>query len=308
MIDVTERRAEQTLQQDVVYALAESAGAIYAARASGLYRSADGGATWKNATTALQSGGSFTVAAVAARGSAVFAGSPGAVLCSYDDGESWQLVGLASPPPNVTALEISPNYTEDGLVAAATAEDGVFISTDRGAHWTAWNFGLIDHHVFALAFSPGFAADRTLYAGTESGICRSKNGGRGWQELPFPMDAAPVLCLELSPHFTGDGLLYAGTEKNGLVVSGDFGMNWRPGTVSGPSTAVHAIQVISAPDPEIWLLLEDNLLNSADGGASWQPHGGQIPMGKLAMTMLPLSTAPGKVLVGFADGDILPLG
>lgn len=297
---------EHMQQQDTVYALAASVATLYAGRASGLYRSQDGGVTWQATAISLHTDQPFSVTAVIAQGNSVFAGLYGSVLFSHDDGATWQVVPLASPPPQVVALALSPIFDQDGTVAAGTAEDGVFISTDRGLHWTAWNFGLIDHAVYVVAISPDFAADSTIFAGTESGLFRSHNGGRGWHELPFPADAAPVLSLAASPGFAADGLVYAGTEHKGLFVSHDRGKNWQPVNIGGLSAAIHAVHLTPDPTPGIWLLLEDGLIYSPDGGRSWQ-HDKPTLSDKLAMTMLPLPGSPNQILIGFADGDILPL-
>ncbi|MBK8020735.1 MAG: hypothetical protein IPK19_04730 [Chloroflexi bacterium] len=205
-----------------VYGLTSSDGILYAARTSGLSRSRDGGTTWEETFASLEQAEPLAAIAVASTGQTVFAGVKGAVLRSDDAGDHWTMVGLGSPPPLVVALTISPNFAEDGLVAAGTAEDGVFVSTDRGDTWVAWNFGLLDQSVYALAFSPDFARDRTLYAGAESGVFRSVSAGRGWRETAFPMDAAPVLSLALF-----GGALVAGTEQHGLFAS-DGGEHWRP--------------------------------------------------------------------------------
>jgi hypothetical protein len=76
-------------------------------------------------------------------------------------------------------------------------EDGVLRSWDRGISWAGWNFGLLDLNVYALAISPEFRADETLFVGVESGVFRSGNGGRAWRETAFPMEAGPVLSLAI---------------------------------------------------------------------------------------------------------------
>ncbi len=301
MTIVVELNTRQT-QQGAVYALAASGSTVYAARASGLYRSQDGGETWEDTFSPLKLAQPLTTTAVATVGNTVFAGVKGAVLRSDDAGDNWHIAGLSSPPPHVVALAISPNYHEDGVIVAGTTEDGVFVSTDRGMTWTPWNFGLIDSHVYALVISPGFGTDRTIFAGTEIGIFRSQSSGRGWREVVFPIDAAPVLSLGMSPT---DERLYAGTENNGLFVSNDFGRSWGPINHDFITTAVNGIHM--ATYPEVWLLLEDKLICSSDGGDTWEQHYRQLPSGKMAMTMLPHPTLPATVMVGFADGDILPL-
>ena len=283
-------------QPDTVYGLAASGDHLYAARFSGLYRSLDGGHTWQEALSSLERLEPLTITAAATDGEAsIFAGTKGAVLRSTDRGSSWQIVGLASPPPNVTALALSPHYREDGLIAAATAEDGMFISTDRGANWLPWNFGLFDLHIYALAFSLNFAADRTIFAGTESGLFRSHNGGRAWRDVAFPLEAAPVLSLSWSAQ-----RLFAGTENGGLLVSDDNGVNWQPNYPTGTVNALHT------SGSRGWMLLEDQLLTSQDGGISWQAVSSLIPAHQLAMALL--VTDSGQVLVGCADGTILSAG
>jgi photosystem II stability/assembly factor-like uncharacterized protein len=289
------------IEQDTIYALAGSSNTLYAARMSGLYRSDDGGATWQNAFASLDGAQSLSATAVAANATTVFAGVKGAVLRSDDSGKHWLAVGLSSPPPQVVAFALSPNYPEDGVVVAGTAEDGVFVSHDRGTTWTAWNFGLIDRNVYALVISPHFSTDKTVFAGTESGVFRSHNGGRAWRDLPFPMDTGAVLSLALA---AADGRLYAGTESRGLFVSDDSGKSWRQMDNGFASSSVNAIHIAAPHDNEVWLLLEDSLVCSFDGGISWTQYGhDQIDAGKIAMAMLPHPTKLDSVIVGFADGD-----
>ncbi len=285
-------------QQDIVYALARSTGALYAARTSGLYRSIPSTGSWRK-VEATPEVNSVSATAVIASGGDVFAGVNGGVLCSNDDGDHWQWVALATPAPQVTALVVSPVYADDGFIAAATAQDGVFISTDRGQHWAAWNFGLIDHAIYALAVSPHFAVDHTLFAGTESGLVRSKNGGRGWHDVLFPVDAAPVLSLVVSAAFQTDGTVYAGTEAHGLYVSRDNGSGWQPIEGLADST-INMIGLTSQPTPELWLLREDRLLHGTDDGKHWEPYLNSAE--DRSVTAL-LASADG-LTIGFADGEV----
>lgn len=292
------------VNDDSVYALAASSHALYAARTSGLYRSHDVGKTWVDSLAVLQHPQPFTVTAVAIHGETVFAGVKGAVLCSNDSGETWTIVGLSSPPPHVVALAISPNFAEDGTVAAGTTDDGVFLSTDCGASWIAWNFGLLDTHVFALAFSPSYKSDRTLIAGTESGIFISKNGGRGWNEVDFPIAAAPVISVALSPTYSRDGVIFAGSEASGLYISHDKGITWKLTISDLISGGVNAISSTQNPSQEIWLLLEDKVVFSSDNGKSWKPSAIHIPSEKTPMAMALIPSKDTRCVLGFADGEV----
>jgi len=204
----------------------------FAACLSGLKRSDDCGRTWYNAYAGPAFDSSApTLAVVVAPDFAnehlIVAGLAGGFLRSEDNGQHWEGIVLPSPPPTVSAMAISPNFSSDGIIFAATLEDGVFCSNNRGQTWAAWNFGLLDLNVFCLALSPAFACDETLLAGTESGIFRSTNGGRAWRELNLPCGFATVLALSFSPNYVSDGVIYAGTEASGIFCLDSSGSQWK---------------------------------------------------------------------------------
>ncbi|MCX6033062.1 MAG: hypothetical protein NT169_27735 [Chloroflexi bacterium] len=307
--------------QDIVYALATSpAFAVdricFAARSSGLYGSTDGGVTWRSLYDSLQLETALTATAVAVSSSfaadrTLFAGTLGGVLRSADGGRTWEVAVLPSPPPLVVALAISPNYSQDGLVFAAAAQDGVYRSADRGRRWVAWNFGLLDLNILSLALSPGFAADETLFVGTESGVFRSTNGGRAWRETGFPSEWAPVLSLALSPEYDRDGVLFAGTEACGLCHSRDRGQTWeRIGEAAIPET-VNAVVVSPRypAQPAVVALTGEGLLLSTDDGGAWTDLTAGMAEGEeLTCVAAPLGLdADAPVLAGLTNGAVLRL-
>jgi photosystem II stability/assembly factor-like uncharacterized protein len=160
----------------VVYSLAASPnfaqdGICFAACQSGLYRSDDGGGTWGYAYDSLKMEEPLGTTAVSVSPDfdsdrSVFAGAQGAVLHSANGGESWGVVLPVSPPPLVSAMAVSPNFAEDGTLFVGTMEAGVFLSSDRGAHFRRWNFGLLDLSVFCVVISPAFVEDETVFVGT----------------------------------------------------------------------------------------------------------------------------------------------
>ncbi len=190
----TQQVAESEMPSGI-YALAASPefahdGICFAASQGGLFRSEDGGATWRPAYGGIAVTGPVPTTVVAVPPAfpgdrTVFAGVEGGILRSLDGGHAWSSASLSEPSlrlrPIVSALEISPDFERDGVLFAGTMEDGVFRSADRGASWVAWNFGLLDLNVLCLAVSPDFANDETLVAATESGLFVSTNGGRAWR-------------------------------------------------------------------------------------------------------------------------------
>ena len=304
---------------DSIYALSASPefahdGICFAARQSGLFRSADGGATWSLATGGSNRDESPPVTAVAVSPTftsdhSVFAGGSGGILLSTDSGQRWTAVSFPAPPPLVTVLAISPNFLHDGILFAGTLEDGILRSADRGTTWTPWNFGLLDLNVLSLAIAPSFADDETIFAGTAAGVFRSTNGGRAWRDVAFPMSAAPVVSLAISPAYGTDGVLFAGTEANGLFISVDRGQDWdcRGEVLKGQ--AINSV-ILSPHFPtrsQLLVALEHQLLVSRDGGVSWLPRTPEALLGEgIAAIIAPRGIGKSvRLLVGLVDGSII---
>jgi len=309
---MVENSEPENLQTDLVYALActPDLGVCFAARGSGLYRSVDGGIAWQSAYDSLEFTEPLPTTSIALSpdlgvDATAFAGVPGGVLLSPDAGLTWTPTWLASPPPMVSTLAISPNFIEDGVVFIGTAEDGVFRSADRGGHWARWNFGLLDLTAYCIGVSPDYAADETLYIGVESGIFFSANGGRAWREIDLPIGFDAVLSLALSPGFAEDSVIFAGTESKGLLYSEDRGRTWK-------QIAEHTIEqsvnsIILSPNypqqPDIIVLYEDGLLLSRDNGETWIQV--QSDWGDITAIMAPQGLSSGApLLIGLLDGSV----
>lgn len=320
--------SENSPQPDLVYALActarrdaqASSRSCFAARGSGLYRSDDGGQTWTHAYASLELGEALpTTSVVIASASAgaeqnpatdceVFAGVPGGIMHSTDGGETWEAAILDTPPPAVSALAISPNFAEDGVVLAASTEDGIFRSATRGSRWARWNFGLLDLNVYCLAISPDFARDETLFAGVETGVFRSTNGGRAWREIDLSVGYEPVVSLALSPRYAQDGHIFVGTETQGLLFSADDGASWTRLGEDAITDPVNSVLVSPEyPDqPSILALSENALWFSQDGGGTWDQV--KPVMEGMTAVLAPDGLSPGtRLLVGFIGGDVISL-
>lgn len=278
-------------------------GVCFAAMATGLLRSDDGGRSWRPALADLLAE-PVAITAVAlspdfAHDGTVFAGANGTVLRSDDGGRSWGAIALGAPAPLVTALAASPAFARDGVALAATLADGVLRTEDGGRSWHPWNFGLIDQRALCLALARGFADDETAYVGTASGLFRSTNGGRAWRELALPSGGAPVLSVTCA----GEQLL-VGTESAGAFASDDGGHSWRE---LGAGLRDGAVNLLVAPTPatpaHLLAILDETLLVSRDGGGAWAAVTAPV-----TAALAPEGLAAGApILVGRPDGEIARL-
>ncbi len=168
----------------------------------------------------------------------IFAGIRwGGVYKSTNGGRIWSYSGLSL---SVKYLAISPGYgISDYTIFAGTEYGGVYKSTDGGRSWRGSMVGLSYEivEVKALAISPNYATDRTIFAGTTGGVYKSTYGGGGWWECWGIEDE--VNALAISPNYANDQTIFAGTTE-GVYKSTDGGRYWRK---VGIWTSVEALAI-----------------------------------------------------------------
>lgn len=249
---------------------------LFAATATGLYRSGDGGRAWSPTSdtplpllTTVAPSGRF------AENHLLFAGTQTGFYRSTDAGRTWQQT-LAEG--RVFAIAVVPGAGGAERLFIGTQEDGVLTSDDGGRRWTGANPGLLDLTVLALAFSLESTRDLTGFAATASGLYRTRNGGKSWREVALPLDEPAVQCLAISPAFARDRCVLAGTENAGLWRSDDGGITWE--SVYGlPAGGIDAV-AFSPCDAEARLIAAataEGVALSRDGGAHWSLTGQTLP-------------------------------
>jgi photosystem II stability/assembly factor-like uncharacterized protein len=300
---------------DVVYSLMDLNGALFAARASGLYISLDCGQTWQNALADQPLSGPLPALALAVSSPVVskdrtsqvlLAGVPGGIFRSGDGGLTWKAILLPHPPPTITTLASTSQANGSIVFFAGSSEDGVFISRDGGESWASWNFGLLDLNVACIGVSPNFSVDETVFAGTETGLFHSTNGGRAWRDINLPFGFEDVLCLAVSPRFADDHTLYIGTETQGLWVSGDEGSNWQQ--CASFDAPINALLLGDNPN-EILAITSDELWRSTDSGQTWAKTLPQESTDLQISAVLPTHDfgSGESLFLGLVDGSVISI-
>lgn len=227
----------------------------------GLFRSSDGGHTWRQ--TGLNDWDLYDLVVTSA-GSILAGGFFGIIFRSTDGGHTWQEANQDDADDrtiqNVWSLGVAP----EGTVFAGTLGDGAFRSTDDGLTWT--RTGLDEHTVNAFTFADG------VLAATSNGAFRSTDGGATWKRM-----AAFAEMPVLTWHRTATGQLWAGTDGEGIFRSDDQGATWTAtglrfvsvtGLTSTPDGMVYASTFGSGvyrlpPSGDGWERVSRNLDNPA---------------------------------------------
>jgi lysophospholipase L1-like esterase len=245
-------------------------------------RSTDGGDTWTDVGPASETVCSMVVSPDYANDRTLFAGTnSGHVFRSVDGGDTWVDTGLIlSGGYAVRALAISPNYTNDHTIFAGMGRawdwyrGGMYRSTDGGNTWTPISNGLTYKEVWAVAISPNFSGDQTLFLTVwGGGVYRSTNSGNSWVEANGDQPnrrPGNGPSLVFSPDYASDQTVFYGTwgeyHDGGVYRSTDAGASWSILNVGLSTRWIHALAVPPNYNTNPKLLAGGELVN---GGGLW---------------------------------------
>jgi len=245
-----------------------------------------------------------TSLAVDPNGEAIYAAGPG-VWRSRDSGQRWEAIdgGDKTPRRSIAVDGISDLYAIDAVSSAST----------KLWHYTA-DGGTWDTFATELAFARRLVADPArrgvLYATTPNGLFVSEFGGHSWRRV----DELGAIVSDVVVDPKRAGLVYAAGSP-GLFTSADGGASWRRLNALGTSrivvapsrpetlyrivsdVAVKSTMQRSDDSGATWrdvsvaplgnvlvvdplnedLIWTDNLIHSADGGATWSAGSGNLP-------------------------------
>lgn len=279
--------------------------------AGGLWKSTDAGVTW----TALVTNSSadyvplFDMAVV--DGGRVIYAAPYAsfFLKSSDGGATWTEVPYPAGTGGIRGMAVDPQNSSTIYVSAMNY--GILKSEDGGASWTLLASSPATNEVLHNALQVDPRQTGTVYYGTDHGLYISRDGGTTWSLSMNGIASTHthVVDLAVSPVDPSKVFALAGVPSStvaDLYQSTDRGNSWVPLACCHDGERV-------IPDPfdasTIYLYpLCRRLLKSMDGGRTFEPSdnglpvgtgcsGGFIILGGPTGTMLPLTSAPGTLLV-----------
>ncbi|MEM7371029.1 MAG: glycosyl hydrolase [Bacteroidota bacterium] len=279
----------------------------------GVWKTTNGGATWKNISDGYVKTGSVGAIAVApsdpnvlyvgmgeapVRG--VMTSHGDGVYKSTDAGQSWKQVGL-SDVRQISKVRIDPRNPDIVYVAAQgspyqpTSARGIYRTSDGGGSWEKVLF--VDEKSGACDLSMDARNPRILYAafwehqrlpwkvlsgGPGSSIWKSTDGGTNWTKLTNGLPRAMMGKIGISVSPANPSRVWAIIESNegGLYRSDNGGHSWK---LINDKRVLRArswyyMHIFAHPtDPDHVVVLNAPYMQSTDGGATFKtvstPHG-----------------------------------
>ncbi|MDX2034932.1 MAG: FG-GAP-like repeat-containing protein [Blastocatellia bacterium] len=253
---------------------------MYAGTTTGVYKSANGGATWtRPGTGEFAALPSIDIEIDPVDTNIVYSATGGSVLRSNDGGVTWQVKynGVTNAFQNFD-LAIDPKSPKNLYVGT---EIGVFVTNNGGDGWGPLNNGLSGigfpnpPRVRKIAIDP--VNSSTIYISTSRNVFKTTDSGAIWNPantgLGGGLSEAPLIAIDPASPQT----LYAAL-LTGLYKSTNGGGNWSAinnglSAVINGLTTVYRINALAIdPTSPMTLYAGTNgfgVFKSVNGGASW---------------------------------------
>ncbi len=282
----------------------------FGATGGGLWKTTDGGTTWRPVTDhQLGSSSVGAVAVCAADPDVVYIGmgetelrgnvmQGDGVYRSTDGGKTWQHLGL-DETRTISKIRISPTDCNTawvgafGKLSASSPERGVYKTTDGGKTWRKTLFRSPDAGVIDLRVDPN--DPNTLYAATwqawrkswgmssggdDSALYKSTDGGETWTDITANLGlkpATPIGKIGIAVSRAQEGRLWVLVEHEpmgGVYRSDDGGATWQRTNDERKlrQRAFYYSRIYADPqNPDVVYALNTGMYKSTDAGKTFNP-------------------------------------
>ena len=243
----------------------------------------------------------------------IYAGGPGGVFKSINNGASWTSLNLQS------ATDLSVDYINPNTIYAANA--AVYRSTNGGLNWSNLNSPAASK----VQVSPG-DPNFIVAADFNNNIFVTNNGGASWETRSFP-DAIDILDAFAIDRQNPNNIYTAYVKGDFIILrrSNNAGASWTvfyypcnfspcsPGALMASATSTFEVDpndsniVYSSACYGLFCSLGYSVFASSNGGASWVQHGNMVRSSAMVISprglrVLYSATSGGQVFRSLDDG------
>lgn len=242
---------------------------------SGMYRSSDGGATWRVINNGLDNLYINSLAIDPVQPQTIYAGTfHSGVYKSTNGGERWQPTG---PGLNAEAVvytlvidPLHPNILYAGTRGNTDAPPwggGVFKSVDGGASWQQQTT-IGEDYIYGLAIDP--VTPTTVYCATHTqGVWKTTDGGELWKLSSTGLSDYSTRALAVN--HLNPATVHVGTWHYGMMFkSSNYGVNWVQTAAGLDAVKVYAVSM-SPLDPQVLYIgtMYKGVYRTDNGAVNW---------------------------------------
>lgn len=256
----------------------------------GVYRTEDGGASWRELNDGLPSisvkdpnrQGYYRLAIDSSDGERLLLGLYGKGLFMADDMDDviWRPINGASH--ELSGIKLT-DILIDGYNWWLATENGIWLSTDGGSNWLRDDNNIPVPDVRTLALGEA----NQLIAGTRGYELYINDNETGWRQLTgfgnfgvrwAQWDRSLYQYSTLLFDKSDENVIFIGTFPSGIYKSEDKGATWREHNVGWLNDGVFSLIQPFVNDPSTIMAGTYNGINiSSDSGASWQTSDAGMP-------------------------------
>ncbi|WP_395375239.1 WD40/YVTN/BNR-like repeat-containing protein [Marinicella sp. W31] len=266
----------------------------------GVYKSTDGGKTWKN--VGLKDSGHISqiwihpedsnTVLVAAQGPLWSDGGDRGLYKTTDGGATWEQILSIDKYTGVNEFVVDPRNF-DNIVASSYQRrrhvwvlinggpgSGVHKTTDGGKSWKEVNVGLPKDHMGRIGLAGAPSNPDMIYAIIEAqkdqqGVFRSTDFGQNWKKQSSYMTNSPQYYNELviDPH-NAERLYSLNTFTN---ISEDGGKSWKPLSLKFRHVDDHALWIDPDNTDHLYIGGDGGIYETWDRGQTWR-HVRNLPI------------------------------
>ncbi|MFP5270712.1 WD40/YVTN/BNR-like repeat-containing protein [Coleofasciculus sp.] len=240
----------------------------------GIYKSSDGGDSWQNVNNGLDNL-NIEVLEIDPNASdfVLAAGSEGGLYKTDDGGANWNKV--LDNQNKIKTISFIPNDTNS--IVIGDKEGNIYVSGDRGETWQMNSPVENSGAITAIAVSPNFSSDQTIFVGTDKGgVLQTTDLADSFTPLNQGLSDLSVQDIVISPSYANDKTLFASTWNDGFFYSQDKGKTWKKssqGLVKDSQAddmkSPHFTD-LSVSENTLFLGGFDGLFKTTDSGQTWQ--------------------------------------
>jgi photosystem II stability/assembly factor-like uncharacterized protein len=273
-------------QENPLIVYAATGGDNHHVRTYGVFKTSDGGQTWKPINSGLPvKEWIFSMAVDSSDPDTILIGTDShtGLYKTPDGGQHWSPVELRpSPYPSaIYTLAIDPTNSSNiyaGYGYLSNGTGGIAISRDGGLSWNMPSSGFENVQVFALAIDP--VEPSTIYAGAANGVFKSTDRGENWHAMTIGVVSTRVNGIVVNA--SDSAVIYAGTNSGGILKSNDRGDTWRAASVGIQTPRICSLAVDPSDGSVLYAGTDGTypakVYTSSDGGESWEGLASGIPV------------------------------